>query len=166
MANLAKRIYDHYETYLGDMLGADFYPEKNIQLMGFQDAVEGCLTLGTMGLSLHKKELGGCCEAVMTAEQDLDLCAEIQVLVCGHYRLAAAPQLFFMEGKAHGTEGQAAFHCVLKAHELQVFFRIEIRPQHISQVGFVVIVNFLCQICHRYCSFILRFDTAVFRFPG
>ena len=81
MANLAKEIYDHYETYLGDMLGADFYPEKNLQLMGFQDAVEGCLTFGTMGLSLHKKELGGCCEAVMTAEQDLDLCAEIFVKV-------------------------------------------------------------------------------------
>ena len=81
MANLAKAIYDHYETYLGDMLGADFYPEKNLQLMGFQDAVEGCLTFGTMGLSLHKKELGGCCEAVMTTDQDLDLCAEIFVKV-------------------------------------------------------------------------------------
>ena len=81
MANLAKQIYDHYEKFLGDMLGADFYPEKNIQLMGFQDAVEGCLTFGTMGLSLHKKELGSCCEAVLTTEEDLDLCAEIFVKV-------------------------------------------------------------------------------------
>ena len=81
MENLAKAIYDHYETYLGDMLGADFYPDQNLQLMGFQDAVEGCLTFGTMGLSLHKKELGSCCEAVLTAEQDLDLSAEIFVKV-------------------------------------------------------------------------------------
>ena len=81
MANLAKEIYDHYEKYLGDMLGADFYPEKNIQLMGFQDAVEGCLTFGTMGLSLHKKELGCCCEAVLTTEEDLDLCAELFIKV-------------------------------------------------------------------------------------
>ena len=81
MANLAKEIYDHYEKYLGDMLGADFYPETNIQLMGFQDAVEGCLTFGTMGLSLHKRELGCCCEAVLTAEEDLDVSAEIFVKV-------------------------------------------------------------------------------------
>ena len=81
MANLAKQIYDHYEKYLGDMLGADFYPEKNLQLMGFQDAVEGCLTFGTMGLSLHKKELGCCCEAVLTTEQELDVCAELFVKV-------------------------------------------------------------------------------------
>ena len=81
MENLAKTIYDHYGEYLGDMLGADFYPEKNLQLLGFQDAVEGCLTFGTMGLSLHKKELGACCEAVLTTEQDLDLCAEIFVKV-------------------------------------------------------------------------------------
>ena len=81
MGNLAKDIYDHYEKFLGDMLGADFYPEKNLQLMGFQDAVEGCLTFGTMGLSLHKKELGCCCEAVLTTEEDLDICAEIFVKV-------------------------------------------------------------------------------------
>ena len=81
MENLAKAIYDHYSKYLGDMLGADFYPEKNLQLMGFQDAVEGCLTFGTMGLSLHKKELGCSCEAVLTAEEDLDVCAEIFVKV-------------------------------------------------------------------------------------
>lgn len=81
MENLAKSIYDHYEKYLGDMLGADFYPEKNLQLMGFQDAVEGCLTFGTMGLSLHRKELGSCCEAVLTTEEDLDTCAELFVKV-------------------------------------------------------------------------------------
>ena len=81
MENLAKAIYDHYETYLGDMLGADFYPEKNLQLMGFQDAVEGCLTFGTMGLTLHKKALGSSCEAVITAEEDLDDCAALFVKV-------------------------------------------------------------------------------------
>ena len=81
MENLAKAIYDHYGEYLGDMLGADFYPQKNLQLMGFQDAVEGCLTFGTMGLSLHRKELGDCCEAVLTAEEDLDLCADLFVKV-------------------------------------------------------------------------------------
>ena len=81
MENLAKAIYDHYEKYLGDMLGADFYPEQNLQLMGYQDAVEGCLTFGTMGLSLHKKELGCCCEAVLTAEEDLDICADLFVKV-------------------------------------------------------------------------------------
>ena len=84
MANLAKEIYDHYEKYLGDMLGADFYPDQNLQLMGFQDAVEGCLTFGTMGLSLHKKELGSCCEAVLTTEEDLDTCAEIFVKVLSY----------------------------------------------------------------------------------
>ena len=81
MENLAKAIYDHYAKYLGDMLGADFYPEKNLQLMGFQDAVEGCLTFGTMGLSLHRKALGCCCEAVLTTEEDLDVCAGLFVKV-------------------------------------------------------------------------------------
>ena len=77
MDNLAKAIYEHYEKYLGEMLGADFYPEQNIQLMGYQDAVENCLTFATMGLSLHKQELGSCCEAVLTVEEDLDASADI-----------------------------------------------------------------------------------------
>ena len=84
MENLAKAIYDHYAKYLGDMLGADFYPEKNLQLMGFQDAVEGCLTFGTMGLSLHRKELGGCFEAVLTADRDLDDSAALFANVLCH----------------------------------------------------------------------------------
>ena len=81
MENLAKAIYDHYDKFLGEMLGADFYPEINLQLLGFQDAVENCLTFGTMGLSLHKKELGSCCEAVLTVDEDLDESASAFVKV-------------------------------------------------------------------------------------
>ena len=77
MENLGKAIFEHYEKYLGEMIGADNYPEQNIQLMGYQDAVQGCLTFATMGLSLHEKEMGVCCEAVLTVEEDFDACADL-----------------------------------------------------------------------------------------
>ena len=79
MENLGKAIFEHYEKYLGEMIGADSYPEINLQLMGYQDAVQNCLTFATMGLSLHEESLGCCCEAVLTVDQDLDACAGIFV---------------------------------------------------------------------------------------
>ena len=84
MSNLAKDIFEHYGKYLGDMLGADSYPKLGIQLMGYQDAVEDCLTFATMGLSLHEKELGSCCEAVLTAGEDLDACADLFIKVLSY----------------------------------------------------------------------------------
>ena len=77
MENLAKLIFTHYETYLGEMVGADNVPRWNLQLMGYQDPVHSCLTFATMGMSLHKDTLGTCCEAVLTAEDDYDSCARI-----------------------------------------------------------------------------------------
>ena len=81
MENLAKAIFEHYEKYLGEMLGADSYPALSLQLMGYQDAVENCLTFATMGLSLHEQALGCCCEAVLAAEEDYDRCADLFVKV-------------------------------------------------------------------------------------
>ena len=77
MENLAKAIFEHYEKYLGEMLGADNYPKENIQLMGYQDAVEGCLTFATMGMNLQEKNLGSCCEVVLTTDKDYDGCASM-----------------------------------------------------------------------------------------
>lgn len=77
MENLAKAIFEHYEKYLGEMIGADNYPRENIQLMGYQDAVQGCLTFATMGLNLHEKALGRACEVVLTTDKDYDSCAAI-----------------------------------------------------------------------------------------
>ena len=79
MENLGKAIFEHYEKYLGEMLGADSYPELNLQLMGYQDAVQNCLTFATMGLSLQEKTLDTCCEAVLTTGEDFDACADIFV---------------------------------------------------------------------------------------
>ena len=84
MENLGKAIFEHYEKYLGEMLGADSYPDQSIQLMGYQDAVENCLTFATMGLSLHRKEIGSCCEAVLTAEEDFDSCADLFMKVLSY----------------------------------------------------------------------------------
>ena len=81
MENLGKEIFEHYQKYLGEMIGADSFPDYDLQLMGYQDAIADCLTFATMGLSLHKKELGTCCEAVLTTETDLDACADIFVKV-------------------------------------------------------------------------------------
>ena len=77
MENLGKAIFEHYEKYLGEMIGADSYPAQNIQLMGYQDQLHNCLTFATMGLSLHEKELGCCCELVLTTDRDFDGCADI-----------------------------------------------------------------------------------------
>ena len=77
MENLGKAIFEHYEKYLGEMIGADSHPKWNLQLMGYQDPVQNCLTFATMGLSLHEQELGTCCEAVLTTDRDYDACAWI-----------------------------------------------------------------------------------------
>ena len=81
MENLGKAVFQHYEKYLGEMIGADNHPKWNLQLMGYQDAVENCLTFATMGLSLHEKELGCCCETVLTVDKDYDACAWIYTQV-------------------------------------------------------------------------------------
>ena len=77
MENLGKAIFQHYEKYLGEMIGADNNARWNFQLMGYQDPVHNCLTFATMGLSLRKQELGSCCEAVLTTDGDYDACAWI-----------------------------------------------------------------------------------------
>ena len=77
MENLGKAIFQHYEKFLGEMIGADNNARWNFQLMGYQDPVQNCLTFATMGLSLHAEELGSCCEAVLTAEDEYDSCAWI-----------------------------------------------------------------------------------------
>ena len=74
MENLAKLIYEHYEKFLGEMIGADNYPKWNFQVMGYQDQIHDCVTFATMGLSLHEKELGSCCETVFTTDKDYDAC--------------------------------------------------------------------------------------------
>ena len=79
MENLGKAIFEHYGKFLGDMVGADSYPDQDLQLMGYLDGLNNCLTFATLGLSLHEKSLGTCCEAVFTTETDLDGCADVFV---------------------------------------------------------------------------------------
>ena len=79
MENLGKAIFEHYEKYLGEMIGADSYPEQDLQVMGYLDGVHSCLTFATLGLSLHEQELGCLCETVFTTNSDLDACADVFV---------------------------------------------------------------------------------------
>ena len=79
MENLGKAIFEHYGKFLGEMIGADSYPDQDLQVMGYLDGLNSCLTLATLGLSLHEESLGCCCETVFTVNSDLDACADVYV---------------------------------------------------------------------------------------
>lgn len=79
MNNLGETILNHYENYLGNFIGADPYADDNyqIQLLGFDKAVENCLLFATFGLSKFTQLANQCCEIIMASDDDYDNCAEI-----------------------------------------------------------------------------------------
>ncbi len=79
MNNLGEKILNHYENYLGSFIGADPYADDNyqIQLLGFDKAVENCLLFATFGLSKFTQSANRCCEIIMASDDDYDNCAEI-----------------------------------------------------------------------------------------
>lgn len=79
MNNLGELIIDHLKEYLGDFIGVDPYSdnEHQIQLLGFDKAVENCLLFATLGLSKYSESINNCCEVVMATDGDYDKCADI-----------------------------------------------------------------------------------------
>ena len=79
MNNLGEKILDHYEKYLGSFIGAIPYSDNKyqIQLLGFDRAVENSLLLATLGLSKYSENINNCCEVVMAVDKDYDDCAEV-----------------------------------------------------------------------------------------
>lgn len=79
MNNLGEMILNHYEKYLGEFIGAETYVDDKyqIQLLGFDKAVENCLLFATFGLSKITETLDECCEIIMASDDDYDSCAEI-----------------------------------------------------------------------------------------
>ena len=55
MNNMGEMILDHYQKYLGEFIGAESYSDNNhqIQLVGFDRAIEICLLFATIGLSKY-----------------------------------------------------------------------------------------------------------------
>ena len=67
MNNLGEMILNHYEKYLGEFIGAETYVDDKyqIQLLGFDKAVENCLLFATFGLSKITETLDERCEIIM-----------------------------------------------------------------------------------------------------
>ena len=81
MNDIADKILDHYEKYLGKYIGADRFEDSDfkIQLLGYDKVFENCLTFATFGLSKYSAATGERCELIMAADDDLDKCADILV---------------------------------------------------------------------------------------
>ena len=79
MNNMGEMILDHYQKYLGEFIGAEPYSdnEHQIQLLGFDKAIENCLLFATLGLSKYSESINNCCEVIMATDSDYDQCAEI-----------------------------------------------------------------------------------------
>ena len=69
MNNMGEMILDHYQKYLGEFIGAEPYSdnEHQIQLLGFDKAIENCVLFATLGLSKYSESINNCCEVIMTA---------------------------------------------------------------------------------------------------
>ena len=78
MIDLGKMLLDHYTEYLGDYIDSDVYSddEHQIQLLGFDKAIEDCLVFSTLGLSNYSYSIHNCCEIIMATDCDYDACAE------------------------------------------------------------------------------------------
>ncbi len=79
MNHMGEMILDHYQKYLGEFIGAEPYSdnEYQIQLLGFDKAIESCLLFVTLGLSKYSENINNCCEVLMATDTDYDQCAEI-----------------------------------------------------------------------------------------
>ena len=69
MNNMGEMILDHYQKYLGEFIGAEPYSdnEHQIQLLGFDKAIENSLLFATLGLSKYSESINNCCEVIMAA---------------------------------------------------------------------------------------------------
>lgn len=69
MNNMGEMILDHYQKYLGEFIGAEPYSdnEHQIQLLGFDKAIENCVLFATLGLSKYSESINNCCEVIMAA---------------------------------------------------------------------------------------------------
>ena len=69
MNNMGEMILDHYQKYLGEFIGAEPYSdnEHQIQLLGFDKAIETSLLFATLGLSKYSESINNCCEVIMAA---------------------------------------------------------------------------------------------------
>ena len=78
MGDLGKMLLDHYTEYLGDYIDADVYgdDEHQIQLLGFDRAIEDCIVFSTLGLSKYSGSINNCCEIIMATDEDYDACVE------------------------------------------------------------------------------------------
>ena len=78
MNGLGEEILSHYETYLGEYIGADCYTnqDKQIQLLGYE-VIKDSLLFATLGLSNYADSIGKTMEAVLAVDDDYDSCAEV-----------------------------------------------------------------------------------------
>lgn len=69
MNNMGEMVLDHYQKYLGEFIGAEPYSdnEHQIQLLGFDKAIENCVLFATLGLSKYSESINNCCEVIMAA---------------------------------------------------------------------------------------------------
>lgn len=77
MNGLGEKILDHYERFLGSYLDAEKYHngESAIQLLGFKNVFEECLTFATFGLSKYREDINNTCEIIMAVDDSFDDCA-------------------------------------------------------------------------------------------
>ena len=78
MNSLGEEILSHYETYLGEYIGADCYTnqDRQIQLLGY-GVIKDSLLFATFGLSDYADSIGETMEAVLVVDDDYDSCAEV-----------------------------------------------------------------------------------------
>ena len=79
MSNLGEEILNHYESFLGNYMGVDTYSngEHEIQLLGFDHAIENCLLFATFGFSKYSNNVNSSCEVIMAVDDDYDSCSEV-----------------------------------------------------------------------------------------
>lgn len=79
MKDLGEKILEHYERFLGNYLDAVKYKNGDsvIQLLGFANVFEGCLTFATFGLSKYHKDINNTCEVILAVDDDPDDCARV-----------------------------------------------------------------------------------------
>lgn len=77
--SLGEDILNHYQLYLGEYINAEVYSDSqhNIQLLGYTNVFENCLTFASFGLSNYSDSIANSCEVVMAVDDDYDNCASV-----------------------------------------------------------------------------------------
>lgn len=146
MNHLGEKLLDHYKEYLGDFIGADPYHdgEHQIQLLGFDRAVENCLLFATLGLSNYSESINNCCEVIMATDCDYEQCAKAFMNAIFY---AVSNQMNFgrgvlIDGADHVVEGFSEKH-----NKTAIYFtEVYILPEDFSIVG---------DICKMYMGFFI-----------